>query len=1843
MRASPQHSVVVPEEFDYEEEEEVGGLARKTPASASGSAMGLDDDPDMIELEGEMVKFRLPPSTEGKFDVTYQPVTLSQHEFVLPISVQGIIPGSEIARRALGRVCVAESIKPRMLMSSASIDFAKRVVVTPNMKKFTYTHEVTLTNCDDVAFTVDCKLKGQSVDQGIFRLEQTINNQHLNVGKSITLCLHFVPRTDNDYKAKLIICLDNNTATPYFTVEVKGSGVFPSLGFDRREVILPIVPCGQMTSATFYVINHGYDNLDLKYQLPPESSAVPLQISFPQGMMIGVVRTHLLVEVSFVSKKPVSFSAKIDFLDGNGNTYSIPVVGTTDSCMLSAFPYLTIHKESFTVDARPSKPIMIQNTAALKEPYLSPEGAITLDSGDDDKETKKRMAQPNAGFLCECAVLTKKENVQAFLEWGNLNMFRQPVTRFPEDLLENKGRPLIDVIEASTGKTVPGQSRKAAANKREEGQMLLGNHIEMLNFLKSYGALVNTVIPEYLLPWDHFQRIYIDAKGGMLEDLKEWYEMYYSLINGATWMLLLYQTVRLFVLNRFTPKLLRTLPGVNQKYLPMQYVHQGSNLYSQSEIVLMQWLTYHHSQVSPADKLTVTNFEKDLQDCRVYASVLINHVPSTKKSLVNVRKTDSAKGCFENAQVLVAAMQALQIEYCPSAQDLATGPPRDQLLFCVHLFNTMPGFVPKATVSFDGRLNDGVQKHIELTNPSNKPLIYAVRIYQVDGSDRPSEFRCASSLRLGPREKALFPITVSHSQRAPAEAQIFFIGERSPGGNAGVTMVFNLRSEVKTYRRSDTIQRDSCLYETISIDIPVKNPANDMEKEMLLSILDISDAVGSGGKEADGKKKPPQRGAKKTSGKGPHGDATTSPLLPATTFWLKKDRIKLKKGATGMAHLMFVPMRMKGHSCLVFLRDEETNSETCFEVQVTVDLPAACETVKFTNQMKSTVPKDITLNMKNPSIEKCRASILELMTQQKGKEWYQLITSQPKLDYKVQYLTEHCSGPKEVSVHGGVDSKGRHAAQQAGQNGAVFNKLPLEIRPKGPGKYESKIILRSAFDVRVIDVECTITSLGTRAELVFACAARQSITQEIPIINFSDQPWNIHSELQGEYFTGQKDLTVPAATDAGPGRASYLLTFSPVWIKEVSGQLTLRNSTVGDTYEYKLEGVGEEPLAEDHVVIDCRARWKKAVPITVRNVEKGKAVTYRVECDMGGITGKGELTVEADSEAEYELAVMMPRGGSFTGSITFIAPSQEYIWYTFEVNAENPPSERTVPLKAKARTAVAADITIVNPLDTVITFEVIMQGEGLLGAPSVALQPQESAVYELIYSPLVAGQMSGGLIFVNDEIGEFWYELQLESEEPDPIPVTGIKAELGKTSTTHLTIENPLGYEIEGEIVVSNDQNFAVAIPNNPYEDNVLLIGPYETAKFEVIYSPSSIGVPEVGQVVFEHPEAGVWVFEVEGKGHPPGEMPITNVNATVMSSSSNMIHFRNPLNEEIEVQVSLEIDEFDGAVESEAAPFQVFGDAEPIVLAPFREIDIPVIFAPKRMLEHSCRLIVSSFGPDELKWVYPIVGTAEASQCVHLGKFACKARESLKQSFLLELSGVLSDPAMADDDRTELEVIAQPDVKEMLATSLAVTIDDSMPKAPIGTCRVRMVFEPLKTVRTKVELKVGKASGGRWLFDFDLVAHPADIDDTIKIEGAINKTSTVAFRMKNQFDVEAEFRAYFLPDSPSELSVTPSYGILAPYSSSDEALTEFKVTFSPKTYGKTFVGKLVVETAEMQWIYEVVGEPPKYAAPQEVATKVTTRLAPGQDPAEYKSRKPAKDYHKENTANLRLAQKTKR
>lgn len=63
----------------------------------------------------------------------------------------------------------------------------------------------------------------------------------------------------------------------------------------------------------------------------------------------------------------------------------------------------------------------------------------------------------------------------------------------------------------------------------------------------------------------------------------------------------------------------------------------------------------------------------------------------------------------------------------------------------------------------------------------------------------------------------------------------------------------------------------------------------------------------------------------------------------------------------------------------------------------------------------------------------------------------------------------------------------------------------------------------------------------------------------------------------------------------------------------------------------------------------------------------------------------------------------------------------------------------------------------------------------------------------MIFSPLVAGDFQGTIGFLNEKVGEFWYDLNLFAEENPPTSLSLLECELGKVAAHFINLENPTG------------------------------------------------------------------------------------------------------------------------------------------------------------------------------------------------------------------------------------------------------------------------------------------------------------------------------------------------------------------------------------------------------------------------------------------------------------------
>lgn len=501
------------------------------------------------------------------------------------------------------------------------------------------------------------------------------------------------------------------------------------------------------------------------------------------------------------------------------------------------------------------------------------------------------------------------------------------------------------------------------------------------------------------------------------------------------------------------------------------------------------------------------------------------------------------------------------------------------------------------------------------------------------------------------------------------------------------------------------------------------------------------------------------------------------------------------------------------------------------------------------------------------------------------------------------------------------------------------NCLQLELKPLGSGVYPTRLLLTSALDVRVVDLELTAQTLTQQFSLEFACAARQSITQDVPLVNTSSvQAMAVQATLEGRgfYISGPKDVSVSPASTAG-----FPLQFKPTQPGEHKGTLTLTILATGERNVYALTGRATEPLAEGHIIIETQARKPASRSLAVPNVGSSSGpVDYMVLCDIDNVSGSPTVKAAPGQAASYKVTACPQQAGTFLGSISFKSADGQTIWFVLEVKATEPDPVGNIQVSAKVHTAVDIKVPLSNPLTTTpVTLKISYSDpECLLGPTAFDLAPGGSGILEFYYAPLRAGRMAGTLKISNEELGDFWYQLQLTAEPAVPRALPEVSAPLGgglkspEGGGQILKVDNPVGRAMSLSATSSNPRVFKVY-------PTTAVIPPFGTINLSLDFLPLSIEILEQASIHIEGSDASstsspaaaaaaaastsvsssassstpicIWDYVATGRGAPPappkpGQAPATTLTAAVGSTGQGWVTWHNPFSEPVDVSVSL-------------------------------------------------------------------------------------------------------------------------------------------------------------------------------------------------------------------------------------------------------------------------------------------------------------------------------------------------
>ena len=577
-----------------------------------------------------------------------------------------------------------------------------------------------------------------------------------------------------------------------------------------------------------------------------------------------------------------------------------------------------------------------------------------------------------------------------------------------------------------------------------------------------------------------------------------------------------------------------------------------------------------------------------MKDAIVFGTTIQNYIGVHMKMVDHLKQQiNSDEDLKYNIEKLKDGMMEYGITGINSNKDLLYPSAREILLFSVHLYQTLPHYIPKTVVEFTCLLDEKVTKHIVLTNPSPKVIYYWVRLQAHKDFSIESD-----SIKIEPKQTVQFPVVFMAKISTFVTGRITFRNKRD-GGVQAAALVFDLKSNIigRVSREIREI-KNVRLYELGTIEIPVSNPfENDADFTIKIEAISTHTEV---------VKKKPKNAKEKKDADGkviPEDDRKF--VIPS--FFCRQDKIKIKRNSNSKVQIFYLPMTLDTHKCHIIFMDERVG-EFQYELIGTPEMPASTETLTFNSHLDSNLPYDIPISLKNTHMNMASFKLKEKVRDLQKKEFVRDdmfqkimelqedstfdvdITPPNFISYPISYVIDRNKGGQGPNDDDRQSAKGNQPLvksvvtvltegslkdnPQTPQD--VINKLTLMLNFKVPVKnYPVTLTMKNktATDIRIYEINITIFPKVVKAILELNTPARIPIEQNIPIINTQDKDCPIKVTFtdikNGTCFTYQNQFTAKKK-----GTSIYPLRFYPIWIMDAEAKLILNNPLTNETFEY---------------------------------------------------------------------------------------------------------------------------------------------------------------------------------------------------------------------------------------------------------------------------------------------------------------------------------------------------------------------------------------------------------------------------------------------------------------------------------------------------------------------------------------------------------------------------------------------------------------------------------------------------------------------------------------------------
>lgn len=1575
------------EAFDKEEEDEEDNLSENSHENNSSfnESRNSQEESLVLDEEEEDVNYfiiTLKPEKIYKFRLTFTPQNTVKYKFNIPL----YLGNNKIKNEELQKSILCESVPPKIILDPIDgvRDFKKKIINqmedTPDDKM-----KITITNPDFHRplnyFINDSQLR----EERVFSMPK--NEGSIAPNTALDIYIIFKPHIPGKWKYSLPLYLDKDRENKKAEIIVKGEAAYPRIMFDRRHIIMPVVPLGVESRCFLRIINEGFKAVRLKIRIQDDFEILPLKAEFIDGHnTMGSKRKVIKAELFFKVKEPVSFTAKVEVIDDQDNIWDIYCSGTSDNCLLTNHFYFLRPKDDLGEILRiKDGPI----TFKLQTPAVSNSESMAPGSVAMSRFSNVSSGEGNLGYS-PIPFPKLEEHCETLNFWIKENVPGVSISKFPEDIILDFGEHLITILTFLSKKKFGSPLKfKTEPKQSQVIEKLMKQYSDIITSLKEQGALLNHIRPEYLLG---YQQLLFYMKSNEVDNAhpisSKLNENQYRYLSMYTWSILMDQILKIYYLERVTYQKLKKISFIEDKAKTLSKTHlASSNVYSPAEVTLLKWAESSIMMIK-REKKQFIHFDSDLKNgmalaclLQLYSDNSVRPLRHMKDIVLNLEDTKM------NMQAVVEGMSDLSLNYIPDVDTLSAISPIQGLLLLNHLFISLPFYIPKETVEFECILNDTIAKKIYLTNPSSSTVSYSAVL---SGSE--DYLIEKDSVTIEPNKREEFVIKYFARISRPVIGRITFKGNID-GATQVAPIVFDLRSKVVGRRSTGREEiNDVKLYTVSTRYISVQNPFN-QDAEFDVDIQHF----------------------KKEAKKSKRGYLTKEEeLIFPSFFLLKRKKLFIKANGTGKVKLNYIPLSFEVHSCHLILTDFVVG-EIQYDVIATPLLPTVVDTIPIITDIDNTFPKNIHMSLEyKDRFEAIEAVKQAIKTIPDDAVRNMVMSRIGKPKESENFKVELANGEKDVTVSKNFRMMGYGSGDLSNEllragGGSKDNVFKVQLNFRVPVRdYSCLVMLKNGdlTDVRVYEFLITVNPRSFKAILEFNTNARIPLTQKIPVSNSTqnDLVFEIEKEdgTNGEFFTCDNSISVPKES------TSYLpIVFSPDWIyKKCTATVNILNPATKEKFTFDLKGKSEEPLAENHFSFLCNVSECKYNSIKISN-NTDEDVNYSVKMDLHGLKGQEFFIVKKKSIYNYTMMITPGLGGIYAGSITFTNETTgHYMWYSLELEAKGIRDYKDYEVLSVIRKPAELEIPIKNDHSQDLEYTVYINGQYVYGDSKFTVSGNSTQKYKLTYVPLSLEPGTSTVSFSNSKAGELLCRIHMKATDVKPQKVPLFKSEVGKYAIQEIKLYNPSNNPANVETLLTNKDNFEI----NPTSFTINKNSSY-TVKLK--YIPNNIDVQNSGEVSFLSEKIGNWYYLVYGVGEIPTDFEVISEVALLKKEGNVVINFTNPFKETIILEIDLVFDR-----EEDKEVFELLNKKQKVSLSQGNVLQVPISYYPNEISEYRAKLILRM--SEKIKWVYPIKVITEANMSFKELSLATICRKKKEKKFSVELPGVRN---LLKSDEFEVEV----------------------------------------------------------------------------------------------------------------------------------------------------------------------------------------------------------------------------